>query len=151
MSVVAQVESAFVQTPYPGDLNITGPCRCDECREIADYFRGTSWRGHTAESLRYHADALSLFTPAAFRFWLPAFMLAELHDPNDADVIAEFIAYTFRDSSDHSADRVIQFTSSELDAILAFLRECAARYNDGVYDVEFNKAVERIEQHRRGE
>ena len=77
-----------------------GGCRPGRCRAraatkqdegIVDYFRGTTWHGHAVADLRYHSVALVFFTDAAFRYWLPAFMLAALGDAETADVIPESI------------------------------------------------------------
>lgn len=121
-----QIERAFADTPSPGDdphAISDGPH--DE--GTAAYFQGTTWRGHTTISLRQHSVAMSFFTPQAFRYWLPAFMLAELDDPDEADVIAESIAFHLTPSKSHW-NRLSEFTTAELDAIHAFLKECERRY-----------------------
>ncbi len=75
MSLAEAIEIAFSETPYPGDHNITH-CPCDECTEIAGYFAGKTWKGHRVNDLRCHETALFHCTPDAFRYYLPAFMLA---------------------------------------------------------------------------
>src|SRR6186997_1072096 len=60
------IKAAFATVPYPGDHNITRcPYHCKPCQEIADYFKGKGWEGHSVDDLRDHHTALSLFTPEA--------------------------------------------------------------------------------------
>jgi hypothetical protein len=70
-------------------------------------------------------------------------MLAELDDPDEADVIAEGIAYRF---GRFTSDRRPPFNIGELRAVHSFFKECATRYADGVYDLEFNKAARKVEK-----
>jgi len=137
--VIGKIEAAFDDTPSPGKEydDISATKYWDE--GTVDYFRGTSWRGHDVQKLREHDCALSYFSDKAFRYWLPAFMLAELEHPEVADVIAEGIASHLTDA--RSADaRLRQFADDELAAIAAFLDECARRYGDGIYGVRFREA-----------
>ena len=79
MSLKETIKAAFAGVPYPGDNNITRcPYHCKPCQEISDYFKQKGWEGHSVEDLRDHHTALSLFTPEAFHYFLPAFMLASL-------------------------------------------------------------------------
>jgi hypothetical protein len=128
--VERQIETAFADTPSPGTAFEDISASMDD-EGIVDYFRGRTWRGHRVTDLRYHDVALSLFTDKAFRYWLPAFMLAELDSPVEADVIADSIAFHLTDA--RFAARLQQFTLGELAAIAAFLKECAQRYDDDAF------------------
>jgi hypothetical protein len=122
------------------------------CNEEYDYddahhgFIGTTWQEHDAHYLRSHESSLHYFTPEAFRYYLPAFMMAELWDPEAADVIAEGIAFQFTESPLKDV-RLATFSQNELLAIIAFLEYCAARYNDGIYDVLFNNAAAEVRKY----
>ena len=77
--LVAQIESAFAHTLYPGDGRICDPRPGDE--EVAEYaleFRGARWDRIHPEFLAYHDAAISFFTPEAFRYFLPAYLIADL-------------------------------------------------------------------------
>lgn len=78
--VRATIRKAFARTPYPGDekLVVAGAGEDPECDQIAESFRGKMWRKLPAGVIRGFADSLPLFTPAAFRYYLPAYMLASL-------------------------------------------------------------------------
>lgn len=124
--IIARIERAFARTPAPGnEFSDISATKRDE--GIVDYFRGTTWRGRRVKDLRYHEAALSFFTDRAFRYWLAAFMLAELEYPKEADVIAEGIAFRFTEPA-FSTARLRQFSREELEAIAAFLDECVRRY-----------------------
>lgn len=70
-----EINAAFSTAPYPGDSNIVAH-NCLECAEIAATFKGTHWKDWQQRplELRHQFDAFCLFTPAAYRFYLPAFM-----------------------------------------------------------------------------
>lgn len=130
-AIHAQIERAFANTPAPGEGFDDISASMDD-EGIVGYFRGTTWRGHRVQDLRYYEAALSLFTDKAFRYWLPAFMLAELDHPVGADVIAQGIAFHLTDSQFADA-RLRRFSQDELGAIAAFLNECAQRYDGADY------------------
>ncbi len=133
-----KIESAFADTPAPGrEFNDISASSDDE--GIVAYFRGRSWQGHRVEDLRKHGAALSLFTGKAFRYWLPAFMLAELEDPEAADAIAEGIAFQFSEAQGRE-ERIRQFTRDELEAIAAFFEECARGSDSHTYEKRFREA-----------
>jgi len=130
-AVHAQIEEAFADTPAPGEGFDDISASMDD-EGIVGYFRGTTWRGHRVQALRIHEVALSLFTDKAFRYWLPAFMLAELENPKEADIIGEGIAFHLTDAESADA-RLRQFAQDELEAIAAFLNECVQRYDGTDY------------------
>ena len=137
--VAAQIEAAFADTPSPGteydDISAT---KYDD-EGIVDYFRGTTWRRHRVQNLRRHEAAMSFFTDKAFRYWLPAFMLAELENPIEADVIGEGIAFHLTEGSRADA-RLREFAQDELEAIALFCDECAQRY-DAIHYRDAARAV----------
>ena len=131
--VIAQIEAAFADTPSPGSgFNDISATQWDE--GIVDYFRGKTWQEHRVQDLLRYSAALSFFTDKAYRYWLPAFMLAELAHPEDADIIGEHIAFDFTKSG-FSAARLGQFAPNELRAIAAFFdvlaQSCSGELNDG--------------------
>ncbi|MBS0262245.1 MAG: hypothetical protein JSS02_09870 [Planctomycetes bacterium] len=123
----ARIFDAFAETPYPGDENISVPTYDDE--GTLAYFKGRTWSGHTATTLRHHSSALTFFTADAFRYFLPAYMLAELDAPDEADVIAGHIAFDLTQTS-LAEERLGKFTEQELVAIKAFFDECERRCED---------------------
>lgn len=112
----------------------------------SDYFTGKSWRGHGVEKLRWYESSLAFFTPAAFRYYLPAFMLAELEDPQVADVIAEGILFHLTDGS-RSDELLRELSGEEREAVACFFEDCARRYGG---DESFKVGAERVRQFGEG-
>jgi hypothetical protein len=129
MELREQIERAFEFTPAPAG-RIVDTLQDDE--GVSDYFRGKPWRGHKVEDLRFHDAALSFFTAEAFRYYLPAFMLASIDDPIEADVIPGGILYHFSAPDDpRQWGRISALAPAELDAVAAFVRSLADGHNDG--------------------
>jgi hypothetical protein len=125
MALKQTIEAAFANVIYPGDDNITRcPYNCTECRRVAAYFKGKTWSGHTLEELRVQHVALSLFTPEAFHYFLPAFMLVSMVAYVKGDVIPDAIRFHFDYSAEmqgHFAVRMSKFSVEQRYAIIDYL------------------------------
>jgi hypothetical protein len=125
MALKQTIEKAFRDVPYPGDDNITRcPYNCAECRRVATFFKGKEWTGHDAVELRAYHVALSLFTPEAFHYFLPAFMLVSLDHYEKGDVIPDAIRFHFEYSAEakhHFAVRMSKLTMDQRNAIIDYL------------------------------
>ena len=95
--------------------------------EIAAAFRGKDWRSIWRETVRDHATALPLFTPAAFRYFLPAYMIACLDGYDDLDVAPDSVLFNLTPPNQRSGDevnfsaRTQRFTRVEREAVASFL------------------------------
>ncbi len=119
------IEQAFTGVPYPGDENITHcPYGCAECRRIAAHFKGRDWTGHTVEDLRAVHVALSLFTPEAFHYFLPVFMLISLDHYEKGDQIPDAIRFHFEyaeENQGHFPVRMSKLSAPQRKAIIEYL------------------------------
>ena len=80
-AVRAQIERGFVHAPYPGDAYLLRSLDGTEPEAEVGPFRGhRDWRELSAEFLDAHAAALSFFSEGALRFFLPAFLVADLDE-----------------------------------------------------------------------
>ena len=126
MSLKEAIRAAFADVEYPGDNNIVRcPYHCRPCEEIVEYFRGKTTEGHSVEDLRDHHTALTLFTPEAFQYFLPAFMIASLESYNDTDILPDSIRFHFEfnlDHRDHFLVRMTRFSPEQRRVITEFLR-----------------------------
>lgn len=126
MSLKETIKEVFADVPYPGDSNITHcPYHCNPCEEIAEYFRGKGWEGHSVEDLRDHHTALSLFTPEAFHYFLPAFMLASIESYDNLNILPDSIRFHFDfnlEHRDHFLVRLTKFSDEQRKVIIEFLR-----------------------------
>ena len=79
--VLEAIASAFGPTPYPGDAFLLGSREGDEPFEEVEPFRGKRrWQEIPPDFLDAHPAALSFFSEGALRFFLPAYLVADLND-----------------------------------------------------------------------
>ncbi|MCX7885659.1 MAG: hypothetical protein N3B01_00170 [Verrucomicrobiae bacterium] len=128
-SVRDLIETAFENVSYPGDANIIR-CSCYLCRAAAKYFRGTRWQTHTLKRLCEYQLAISSFTPEAFLYFLPAYMLQSLDAWGSSALIPFLITKQFlppRMSEDPQriqahAKRMALLSPAQRQAVIAYLR-----------------------------
>jgi hypothetical protein len=78
-AVVEKIHAAFGQNEYPGDGFLQGSFDGCEPYEEVGAFRGRhDWRGIEAAALDAHYAALFFFSEAGLRFFLPAYLVADL-------------------------------------------------------------------------
>ncbi len=140
--VKALVHAAFVTARYPGDDALVRSAG-DEPEEVAQLFRGrTDWRQLAPEFVdragAASPSALSFFSNEAFRFYLPAYLSADL-DRQLVYTDALFYLYHGLDQATREQivmvpgqealtwwqvqqDRFAGFTTEEARAIVAYLR-----------------------------
>ncbi len=130
-AVIRQIEDAWGDVLYPGDDHIFTPDSYDD-EDIVNYFGGTTWRGHDPAKLRAHSSAFTFFTPEAFHYWLPAFMIAAIQNPEEADVVVNRIPWSLSD--DYAAKRWSLFKAGQRKAVGAYLRFQIERFPEGADD-----------------
>ncbi len=115
------IEVAFSNARHPGSENLT-TCPCDECAEIREYFADCGWRGHSVEQLRNVETALFHLSHEGFRYFLPAFCLAVLEDPDRAEAIPDLIVASVSPANSNFANmRVSLLSAQERMAVVRFL------------------------------
>lgn len=91
IELVTMIRSAWENASPPEPGNISQPTYDDE--GVADYFAGKSWQGHTAAPLRRLSHALTFFTDEAFAYYLAAYMIADIEEPEASDINVEGMLY----------------------------------------------------------
>ncbi|MBN2493953.1 MAG: hypothetical protein JXR96_05115 [Deltaproteobacteria bacterium] len=81
--LIDRIERAFADVAYPGDGELTDSTYGDEPAALVEVFRGKDdWRALESAFLDQApggwASALSFFSPGALRFYLPAYLIADL-------------------------------------------------------------------------
>lgn len=81
--LIKRIEQTFATASYPGDDRLRGSDMGDEPYLLEQEFRGRDdWRALPAQFLDLAPDgfasALSFFSDEAFRFYLPAYLVADL-------------------------------------------------------------------------
>lgn len=130
-TVRASIARAFARAKPPPDeqIVVAEPREDPECAEIAEAFQGKHWEDVSAAVIQHHADSLPLLTPLAFRYYLPAYMLASLESPRDdfyPDDILSFLLFDLVPPRRRSA-RAQLFSADERRAIAAYLKLVAQR------------------------
>jgi hypothetical protein len=124
-SLKARIEAAFAGVAHPGDDNITRcPYHCSECAKVAEFFKGRTSAGNLPEDLKAQHTALALFTPEAFQYFLPAFMLGSMIGYQKGDQIPDAIRFHFEYSAEaqgHYQVRMSKFTRPQREAIIEYL------------------------------
>ncbi len=79
--VIAQIREAFGSNPYPGDAFLQGSHDgCEPYDEVSAFFGKTDWKALDSAMLDGHYCALNFFSEAGFRFFLPAYLIADLRE-----------------------------------------------------------------------
>ena len=138
--VASLIEAAFADIPIPsGQITYLGD---DEGAQ--EYFCGTHWSSHTTKSLRSHDAALHFFMPEAWRYYLPAYMMAVLNDPEEADILSEYIVWQFSqnpmDTNDFT-EKLGLLTAPQKSAILAFI-SYENNLCEGCFEFDLKKVTE---------
>ena len=77
-SLIEQIRAAFKSTPYPGDNQLCGSDQGDEPAQCALALRGLNWQAIHPQLLAYEYTSLSFLTNEGFRYFLPAYLVADL-------------------------------------------------------------------------
>jgi hypothetical protein len=86
-TVIEAIRAAFGDNSYPGDNFLQGSFEgCEPAEVIAPFEGRIDWQNLDPALLDAHYDALSFFSEAGLRFFLPAYLIADLNDElNTAD------------------------------------------------------------------
>jgi hypothetical protein len=91
---VAAVEGAFQHTPYPQGCLFQEGFFCEtEWQEVCRQYEGKLWYDLELPFLLSNYDALYVFSASAYRYYLPAFLLAILREHDESDhLVGEVIS-----------------------------------------------------------
>ncbi len=77
--VIEQIRRAFGPNEYPGDAYLQGSTEgCEPFEEVGPFVGHRNWGALDAAFLDGHYSALSFFSEAGFRFFLPAYLIADV-------------------------------------------------------------------------
>jgi hypothetical protein len=77
--VIDEIREAFGRNLHPGDAFLQGSFDgCEPAEEVSAFFGKTDWTALDSTMLDAHYCALSFFSEAGFRFFLPAYLLADV-------------------------------------------------------------------------
>jgi len=125
-----KIQEAFQATQHPDYKNfITGKTGSDiENTKILNAFGKRPWEDISVEVLKTYGEALSLFAPPAFRYYLPSYMLGCAEFYYEVDIARDSVIFNLTPPKDRTGweweffeNRVKQFTKKEGEAIASFL------------------------------
>ena len=87
--LVQEIETAFAGAKNPGRERLVEYPDYWESPSVIESFAGTHWNDVPLDTLINHRLSLPLFTPEAFRFYLPAFLRAAVAHPAAVDTLTE--------------------------------------------------------------
>jgi hypothetical protein len=127
----ASIRAAFASTTEPSPAHVQNH-HCPECQETSARFAGKRWEDITVATLLLAPKpSISLLTPAAYRYYLPALMVCCIEAPGPLDGRPdELIGCLSRPNAEATAgidERLRDFTASQVAAILSFLHVCEMR------------------------
>jgi hypothetical protein len=136
--VIDHLERAFAATPAPASDDVRGSDQGDEPYEVELGFRGVDWRAASPMLLNVHDAALAFLSHAAHRYFLPAFLIADVLDLlRTADPVFYLTHGLDREDADERFDL---FTAGERAAVAGYLRW---RANDDPFDsARIDRALE---------
>ena len=118
--LIDRIDRAFADTPYPGDGALRGSDVGDEPYQVELGFRGVDWRRASPLLLNVHDAALAFLSHAGFRYYVPAFLVADLLGLLRA---ADPLFYLTQGlARPDAAERFDGFTADERAAVAAYLR-----------------------------
>jgi len=142
--LISEIEAAFSTgtPPQPDKDNISKICSDDE--GTAEYFAERTWRGHTAKQLRELDFALTVLTPQAFAYYLPAYLIADIEDPEEADIIIDSLMYHLSSSMSPDRSQAIRsyLSSEQKDAVRRYFEYARQREERGIFDDEFRELID---------
>lgn len=87
-AALAAIEQAFAGLAPPDDAALLHP-RCRDDGDIAEFYGAPDWRELSDELLIRSYAASAFFSAAAFRYYLPAFMVWSLSHAESPEYLAE--------------------------------------------------------------
>jgi hypothetical protein len=77
--VIEKIRGAFAGNEHPGGRFLQGSFEgCEPYEEVGPFENMEDWRSIEASFLDGHANALSFFSEAGFRYFLPAYLISDL-------------------------------------------------------------------------
>src|SRR4030042_1474845 len=125
--IVAAVNRAFWNVPYPGDDRLLAEDCCDshELERLQSQGWNSHWANVPEEVIEWHANSLAFLSPEAYRFYLPAFIIYSLRRPESEEPVLPFLVYDLMSTAEGSREcdqrRAAVLSREQRNAGLAFL------------------------------
>ena len=135
MTLVERISAAFPAIPVPREP-LVEPSYLNPASQgdegATAFFSGRSWPevAPLARYLSYHRAAMYMFTPAVHAYYLPAFMVACISQPDEADPIFEDLLFHLASHAQPFwRDRVLALTEEQRSVIASFVEALADEFD----------------------
>ena len=104
--VIKEIQAAFINNEYPGDNYLQGSFEGSEPFEEIEPFKGQKdWMKIPSQVLDRHAGALNFFSEAGFRYFLPAYLVADI---NNELMYADPLFHLIHGFSERSVEHMVE-------------------------------------------
>lgn len=127
--IISLIQKAFGGCEYPGDDHLVERRPSGgidpESMEVQNAFCGKHWRDITPRLLFDHRQCIVLFTPEAWRFYLPGYMICSIQHYDEVDTVPHEVFQTLTPSFHRKREwfdvQVSGLTPAERAAVRRFL------------------------------
>jgi hypothetical protein len=159
--LLSSISGAFAARRHPGGGNITrctldrrfggaldGPCW--ECEAMEEYFGARAWTEISGRELRRNGDNDSLFTVPAYCYFLPAYLVASVQEPENLDICVEHLEYRFGPKAEDAfamarlSEIKSELAGTERAVLLSYFRFVLKR--DGNFEGYCDRAVRNLSE-----
>ena len=139
--IEALIEEQFGCEDFPDTATLLRDdgCTHDECLYIKEVFGRKNWQAVAVPEAerRFREDIYYFFSPDAFIYYMPNFLLAMLNSYQDADVMGDYFLGILTDefaAVHHNVELAfgvrLKFARGQVKAIVAFLEHLWTEYDD---------------------
>lgn len=139
------IRSAFGNTRYPGDAELLHP-ECHDDFDIQKFYGQKDWKNVDDAIIEYENAALCFFSPAAYQFFLPRFLVYVLENYRSGYISVDNTIYSLAPSGDqtlheYQMSKYSLLTREQIECIKAFLGVCAEYLSDYLDSDAVNEAL----------
>lgn len=121
----SEIEKAFADTKYPGDNNLLYQEGYRDDSDILSFYGHTDWKKVPDKVLEYENAALCFFSPEAYQFYIPRFLIYVLENYDSEEIVVDNTLYSLIPENDDLRDFVIskfsKLTYQQKFVIVSFL------------------------------
>lgn len=130
--VINHIQAAFSRNVYPGDEFLIGSSEgCEPIEEVGAFIGQVEWSQVPAELLDAQSAALHFFSEAGLRFYIPAYLIADLnHELHIADPLFTLCMGFSNLSVDHQIGTKVYVRKTGKDAFINPQRYGALTFYD---------------------
>lgn len=139
-----KILDSFSDFPVP-EKNQVAPHDCCECNELRETFAGLDWKRIDKQIIEENFSQIPLFSPEAYHYFLPAFLLYVLDNFAPSSLVLEFTLYALCPSTDERMKKYWQergrtFTKEQINILYEFLELIRAQPETHAYYQDIDKA-----------